>query len=375
MMKKLVTVSMIALLAACGGGDGGSTTSGPVVTPQPVPAPTPAPTPTPTPDPTPVPLPTPTPVPPGNGGRTDSLPVGACINMGNHLEAPNEGDYGRKIADDDFKIIKAAGFKTIRLPVRWSAHAGTAAPYTIDPAFMARVTHVVGLARAEGLNVILDDHHYDALFQSPAANTQRLAGLWRQIAVQFKDEPTASLWFEIENEPHDNLNDGNLLDVLRPALAAIRETNPNRPVIIGGSNYSGINSLATLKLPDDRHVVPTFHYYDPFDFTHQGATFLDNPPPKGRVFGSDADKQELASNAQKLRDYIARTGKTPFIGEFGAYDDIPLSERAKYQQAVRVTFEGIASGQCVWAYTNTFRQYDSGSKIWLAGLLESLGLK
>ena len=372
-MKKFISVSIIALLAACGGGDTGSTSSGPVITPPVVPDPTPDPTPTP-PGPEPIPLPTPTPVPPGGGGKTSSLPVGACINMGNHLEAPNEGDYGRKIADDDFKIIKAAGFKTIRLPVKWSAHAGSTAPYTIDATFMARVKFVVGLARAEGLNVILDDHHYDALFQSPAANTQRLAGMWRQIAAEFQAEPNASLWFEIENEPHDNLNDGNLIDVLTPALVAIRETNPTRAVIIGGSNYSGINSLATLQLPDDPNVVPTFHYYDPFDFTHQGATFLDNPPPTGRDFGTPGDMQELASNAQKLRDYIARTGKTPFIGEFGAYDGIPLPERAEYQQAVRVTFDGIASGQCVWAYTNTFRQYDSDTKMWLPGLLESLGL-
>ncbi|RYY33102.1 MAG: glycoside hydrolase family 5 protein, partial [Sphingomonadales bacterium] len=50
--------------------------------------------------------------------------------MGNHLEAPNEGDWGRAIVDGDFAIIKAAGFDTIRLPVRWSAHALAGAPYT-----------------------------------------------------------------------------------------------------------------------------------------------------------------------------------------------------------------------------------------------------
>jgi endoglucanase len=31
-------------------------------------------------------------------------------------------------------------------------------------------------------------------------------------------------------------------------------------VIVGGQNWSGIDSLATLQLPDDPYVVPTFHY-------------------------------------------------------------------------------------------------------------------
>src|SRR4051794_30150252 len=77
------------------------------------------------------------------------LPIGKCVNMGNHLEPPTEGGWGgRAIADDDFAIIKAAGFDSIRLPVRWSSHAQASAPYTIDPVFMARVKHLVGLAEA-----------------------------------------------------------------------------------------------------------------------------------------------------------------------------------------------------------------------------------
>ena len=44
------------------------------------------------------------------------------------------------------------------------------------------------------------------------------------------------------------------------APAAVRNP-PDRPVIVGSQNWSGIDSLATLQLPDDP-VVPTFHYYD-----------------------------------------------------------------------------------------------------------------
>src|SRR3546814_20509250 len=94
--------------------------------------------------------------------------------------------------------------------------------------------------------------------------------------------PEARLLSEISNEPPDKLTNANLLATLAPALAAIRATNPTRAVVIGGENWSGIDSLATLDLPDDPNVYPTFHYYAPFDFTHQGATWVD-PSQIGRA--------------------------------------------------------------------------------------------
>ncbi len=304
----------------------------------------------------------------------DALPVGNCINMGNHLEAPAEGRWGRMIAPDDFAIIAKAGFATIRLPVRWSAHAGPNPPYAIDPAFMARVVEVVGMARAAGLNVILNDHNYAELFTDPDGNRDRLAGLWQQIAARFSAAPRDSLWFEIENEPHDKLDNANLMATLAPALATIRASNPNRPVIIGGEHWSSLKSLATLQLPDDPYVVPTFHYYEPFHFTHQGASWVTPIPPTGRVYGSDADRDLLVADVGALRAYVARTGKTPFLGEFGSIESIPIDQRILYQGNVHAAFAAAGVGTCAWAYTNTFKLYDSNTRSWLQGMRRAMGL-
>ena len=304
----------------------------------------------------------------------NSLPVGRCINMGNHLEAPNEGDWGRKIAEDDFAIIAAAGFTTVRIPVRWSGHAGNAAPYMIDAAFMQRVKHIVALARAANLNIILNDHNFDALMSDPDGNRDRLAGLWRQIALAFAGEPRDHFWFEIENEPHDKITNANLVATLSPALAAIRESNPDRPVIAGGEFWSGINSLATLALPNDPYLVPTFHYYDPFPFTHQGATWITPVIPMGRVYGSAGDAAALSADVQKVRAYIARTGKTPFMGEFGANEKIATNQRVRYQRSVRMAFDAVGIGSCAWGYTNTFPLYDSTRKAWVPGMRAAMGL-
>ncbi len=317
------------------------------------------------------------PVPPSpiaSESRTNSLPVGRCVNMGNHLEAPNEGDWGRKIADDDFAIIAKAGFNTIRLPVRWAGYAASRAPYEIDPAFMARVEHVVGRARAAGLNVILNSHNFDDLHAKPARNVERLAGIWTQVAARFATQSRDHVWFEIENEPHHKLTNTNLVATLTPALVAIRKTNPDRPVIIGGEFWSGIDSLATLTLPDDPHVVPTFHYYEPFDFTHQGATWVKPSPPTGRAYGTEADIERLTRDVGKLRAYIKRTGKTPFMGEFGANGPIPIDQRVKYLRTIRTAFDTTGIGMCAWAYTSTFPLYDSAKEAWIPGMLSAMGL-
>jgi endoglucanase len=165
------------------------------------------------------------------------------------------------------------------------------------------------------------------------------------------------------------------LKVLSPALAEIRKSNPERPVIIGGEFWSGINSLKTLKLPDDPNIVPTFHYYDPFDFTHQGATWVNPVPKMGRVYGNAEDQARLKTDVGKVRDYIARTGKTPFMGEFGANGPIPPYERVKYQMTVRKAFDEIGIGMCAWGFTNTFPLYDSEKKEWVPGMRAAMGLR
>ena len=307
--------------------------------------------------------------------RTDSLPIGRCVNTGNHLEAPTENGWGGKVlTDDDFTNIASAGFTTVRIPVRWDTHAETAAPYTVDAAYLRRVRHLVDAARAANLNVIINSHNFLALHANPDSNRERLAGLWRQIAATFADTPRDHVWFEIENEPHDKLDNSNLNATFAGALAAIRATNPDRPVIIGGGFWSGIDSLATLELPKDPNVVPTFHYYEPFDFTHQGATWVDPSPAVGRVYGTKDDRLRLTRDVRKISAYIARTGKTPFMGEMGAYEQVPLGQRVKYMTSVRQAFDKLGIGICAWGYTNTFPLYDHSKKMWVPGMREAMGL-
>ena len=359
---------VLAALAACGGGSaGGATIGSPIGGTPPSPPPPSPPPPSPPPPPTPASF---TPGPAARGTTGPTLPLGKCVNLSNMLEAPNEGDWGRAFRDDDATNIHAAGFATVRLPVRFAAHAATSPPYTIDPAFMARVRHVLEANVAAGLNVILDMHNYDELMADPAGQRARFAALWQQVAAEFRDQPD-NVWFELMNEPNGNLNDSTLAATFAPALAAVRASNPDRIVIVGGQNWSGIDSLATSPIPDDPHIVVTFHYYDPFDFTHQGATWINPVLPTGRQFGTAADNAQLDGALVKVTNFINRTGRVPFVGEYGAFEQIPEAQRAAYYRTVSSAFASIGVQSCAWGYTNTFNLWRDGSG-WIHPILDGI---
>jgi endoglucanase len=80
------------------------------------------------------------------------------INLGNRLDAPNEGDWGGVIEAEDFPFIAQRGFDHVRLPIRFSGHALAESPYTIDAAFFSRVDTVLDQAAAAHLAVVVDRH-------------------------------------------------------------------------------------------------------------------------------------------------------------------------------------------------------------------------
>jgi endoglucanase len=123
------------------------------------------------------------------------------------------------------------------------------------------------------LAVILDLHEFHALGKDPAGNKEKLLAFWRQMAAHFKMRPTAS-YFEVLNEPFDKLTPELWNEYFAEALALIRQTNPTRTVIVGPGHWNAISHLEKLKLPEnDRHLIVTVHFYEPFNFTHQGTSW------------------------------------------------------------------------------------------------------
>src|SRR6185436_11835887 len=90
-----------------------------------------------------------------------------AINIGNALEAPREGEWGMTLKEEYFEAIAQAGFKGVRIPIRWSSHAAEQPPYTIAPSFFERVDWAIEQAVSRKLSVVINVHHYGELDQEP----------------------------------------------------------------------------------------------------------------------------------------------------------------------------------------------------------------
>lgn len=303
-----------------------------------------------------------------------AIPIKKCLNMGNMFEQPKDKSWnGRLPTEKDYEEIAALGFDSVRLPVRWSAYADTDAPYKIDTKFFATIDANVAYATKHGLNIIINVHHYDEIFDDPAGHSDRFIGLWKQIAKHYQNHPK-SVMFELLNEPHKKLTNDVVEPLLQRTLDEVRKTNPTRKVIVGGENWSGIASLKTFDPPkNDKNIIATFHFYEPFNFSHQGASWIKpTPPPAPASFGSDDDYRWMKKMEDASIDFMERTGVPLFLGEFGAIQTADVKDRAKHSFAVRRTAENLNIGWCAWAYTNTF--HIRNEKGWIFEMLAALGM-
>lgn len=286
-------------------------------------------------------------------------PVARCINLGNMLEALQEGGWGLRVERDYLTTIAGAGFDTVRIPIRWSTHAAAEPPYAIDPAFFARIDEVVGWALADGLNVIINVHHYEEMMNDPAGHFPRLRALWAQIAERYAGYPPA-LMFELLNEPFGALTPLLWNEYAADLIARIRQTNPRRTLIVGGAWWNGLEGLRQLRLPDDPDLLATFHYYLPFEFTHQGAEWsAETSGLSGLTWGTDAERLELESDIRLAAAWAVHNRRPLLLGEFGVYGRVADPDsRLRWTTAVRAEAEAQGIGWCYWEFAAGFGIYD-----------------
>lgn len=299
--------------------------------------------------------------------------LGRGINLGNALEAPNEGEWGVVLQKRFYELISEQGFNSVRIPIRWSAHTSDEAPYTIEEDFFARVDWAIQQALDYDLMVIINVHHYNEIFQNPVQERDKFLSIWTQISERYKDQPKEVL-FEVLNEPHDNLTAELWNQLLPAALDIIRETNPFRTVFIGAAEWGGIPGLLKLQIPDDSNLIVTVHYYEPFQFTHQGAEWVDNSDPwLGTTWnGSAAEVRAIEDHFQQIVDWGVGRGVPINIGEFGAYSKADSPSRARWTKAiVHFALENNMSYN-YWEFASGFGIYNATNNTWDMELLNAL---
>lgn len=288
--------------------------------------------------------------------------LGRGINMGNMFEAPAEQAWGNPWQSGYFKQIAELGFQHVRLPVRWepAERSLAEAPYTIRPEFLERIRQVVEEALSQKLLVVLNMHHHEALYEDPDGQRERFLRQWQQIAGEFKAYPD-SLVFELLNEPHGKLTAEKWNLLLAEGVREIRKTNPTRAILIGTAEWGGLSALSKLVLPEDRNIILTVHYYQPFEFTHQGAEWTGASAQAWlgtRWLDRDAERETIRRQFQPVIDLRAKRGIPVHVGEFGAYSKADMASRVRWTRFLARYFEEQRFSWAYWEFSAGFGIYD-----------------
>jgi endoglucanase len=272
-----------------------------------------------------------------------------------------------------FKLIREAGFQTVRINLHPLQRMGSAPAYRLPEAWLHTLDWAVNNALANSLMVILDLHNYNDVARDPAAFKPRLMAFWKQVGERFKDAPDGLL-FELLNEPNGKLTGPLWNEWLAEALAVVRATNPTRTVVIGPPSWNGIDNLDELVLPEaDRDIIVTVHYYEPFRFTHQGASWSpETVRYSGVTWGSATELKRLEGDFGRVRDWAAANRRPILLGEFGAYEKGPMESRARWTAHVARAAESLSWAWTYWQFDSDFIVYDIDKDRWVEPILKAL---
>ena len=115
---------------------------------------------------------------------------------------------------------------------------------------------------------------YSGALEDDDALVDNFTAFWRTFAAHLA-ATTDPEWVFIEalNEPVFEADPARWAAIQRDLLAVIREQAPQHTLLATSTNWSNLDTFLEMELLDDPNVVYNFHFYNPFLFTHQGATW------------------------------------------------------------------------------------------------------
>lgn len=229
---------------------------------------------------------------------------------------------------------------------------------------------------------ILRSHNFNATEKPLFTDTvyqNRFYDLWQQISEQLSQYGTDFLAYEIMNEPvaddHQQWN-----DIANKCLQTIRKREPNRKVIIGSNRWQSVDTFKYLSIPDeDKNIILSFHFYEPFPLTHYQSSWTYLKNYKGPIhypgillsekeFAQlDASQKEFQSICGSYSDKemlekmivqaytIAKNHKLQlYCGEFGCIKIAPEKDRLRWYSDIIDIFNKYDIARTCWCYKGAF---------------------
>lgn len=300
--------------------------------------------------------------------------MGPGWNLGNQLESvtdnvPEETNWGNPVITEKLiQSVKAAGFKSIRIPVSYFAKIDDDKDYTIDSKWLDRVQEVVDYCIKNDLYAVINIHGdgYNTIDGSwllcngknQTEIKKKYKKVWKQIAERFKNYDE-HLLFESMNEEFDgsysepnkeyyqNINDYNQIFV--DTVRKTGDNNTKRWLIIPGWN-TNIDYTAGdygFKLPTDQYrdksidkeeqrIMISVHYYSPWDFCggENGViTQWGNEADDPSKTITTCDETYMKNQLNLMKTTFADKGYPVFIGEYGSIGKTSYDSENEYYRA------------------------------------------
>jgi endoglucanase len=149
-----------------------------------------------------------------------------------------------------------------------------------------------------------------------------------------------------------------------------------RQIVVGSVGANSIKDLNGLELPeDDRRLVVTVHYYDPFGFTHQGASWA-GPDSKSwlgtKWTGTKAEQNAVRRDFNVAIAWAVKHRRPIYLGEFGAYERADIESRARWTRFVVGEATRCKMGWAYWEFRSGFGAYDRQRGAWVEPIERAL---
>lgn len=269
----------------------------------------------------------------------------------------------------DVAFIDSVGFDHIRMPVDeeqlWDEQGNRH-----DSAF-ALLDNFMHWCDEFGLRAIIDmhilrSHYFNAevkpLFTDPYEQDKFIA-LWKDLSKELHQWPNGMVAYEIMNEPvADDPEIWN--NLVARVVDSIRSWEPERPIVIGSNRWQSAQTFNQLKVPNDKHIILSFHFYEPFYLTHYQASWTNlrdftgqvNYPGRIVADGDEPDQRRIYNRdtlewMMRKPLKVADSLKLPlYCGEFGVIFKAPRDSRLAWYRDMVSIFDERGIAYANWNY-------------------------
>ena len=291
--------------------------------------------------------------------------------------------------EEMFADIAKGGFKSVRVPINFGAWASLKPPYRwVEPDHLKIADQFVEWALSNGLHVIVDLHHVELDGSVPGADaTERVVWIWEEVARRYRHHDPERVFFELRNEPHD-IKAEDWRRQAEALISTVRSVAPRHTLVVGFHDWNSRQAMIDSKPFADGNIIYTFHYYEPFIFTHQGATWSAKglpelkgvPFPAGtgqigvpetakgtwveskvRSYGEDARPERIFEDLKAAKEWSVRNKVPIFLGEFGSFGKHPtLEDRCRHAVAVYSALGRLEIPNAWWEWDGGFTMLEAG---------------